>query len=189
MKKLCILALGLLALPALADNNRGFYVGIGGAGIKDEQDGVDNVSRIRAVELFGGYKYNNALGAELRIGSGQREGVSTSYADANGNILSGSLVRDIDSYQSIYYKPELVNEEAKLYALIGYTHLSTSGKVNAADGTTVYEADDSESGASYGVGVGFVINEHFNVNFEYRNICDEISNKPNLAAVNIDYRF
>jgi len=189
MKKLCILALSLLAFPALADNNRGFYVGLGGSSIKDEQDGVDNVSRLRAVELFGGYKYNAALGAELRIGSGQKEGISTSYEAADGTIASGNLVRDIDSYQSIYYKPELVNDEAKLYALIGYTHLSTSGKVTGPDGTVVYDRDDSESGLSYGVGVGFVINEHFNVNFEYRNICDEISNKPNLAAINLDYRF
>ncbi|RYY77265.1 MAG: porin family protein [Gammaproteobacteria bacterium] len=189
MKKLCILALSLLALPVLADNNRGFYLGIGGASIKDEQDGVNNVSRLRAVEFFGGYKYNNALGAELRIGSGQKEGTSTNYADSNGNVLSRNLVRDIDSYQSIYYKPELVNDEAKLYALIGYTHLSTSGKVTGADGATIYDIDDSASGLSYGVGVGFVVNEHFNVNFEYRNICKDISNKPNLAAVNIDYRF
>jgi outer membrane autotransporter protein len=189
MKKLCILALSLLALPVLADNNRGFYVGIGGSTIKDEQDGVNNVSRIGAVELFGGYKYNSALGAEVRFGSGQKTGTSGNYAAADGTILSGSLEREIDSYQSIYYKPELVNDEAKLYALLGYTHVSTSAKVNAEDGTLVYETDDSASGFSYGVGVGFVINEHFNVNFEYRNICKEISNKPNLASINLDYRF
>ncbi len=189
MKKLCILAISLLALPVLADNNRGFYAGIGGVTIKDEQDGVDNVSRIRGVELFGGYKYNAALGGELRIGSGLKSGTSTSYADADGAILSGNLEREIDSYQSIYYKPELVNDEAKLYALLGYTHLSSSGKVTAKDGTVVYDIDDSASGFSYGIGVGFVIDEHFNVNLEYRNICKEISNKPNLASINIDYRF
>jgi hypothetical protein len=189
MKKLCILALGLLALPALADNNRGFYVGLGGAGIKDEQDGVNNVSRIRAIELFGGYKYNNALGGEIRIGSSQKSGTGKNYATADGTVLSGNLERDIDSYESIYYKPELVNDEAKLYALLGYTHLSTSGKVTDQAGTVIYDVEDSASGFSYGVGVGFVINEHFNVNFEYRSICKEVSNKPNLAAVNIDYRF
>ena len=171
MKKLCVLALSLMALPVLADNNRGFYLGAGGATIKDEQDGVDNVSRIRAVEVFGGYKYNSALGVELRLGSGQSTGTSTSYAAADGTIQSGSLEREIDSYQSIYYKPELVNDEAKLYALIGYTHLSSSAKVNAADGSLVYSVDDSASGLSYGVGVGFVINEHFNINFEYKNRC------------------
>lgn len=188
MKKLCVLALSLLALPVLADNNRGFYLGIGGSSIDDEQDGVEDLSKIRAIEVLGGYKYNNALGVELRIGRGQSTGTSSTYLDANGAVQTGELERDIDSYQSIYYKPELVNDEAKLYALIGYTHLSTSAEANVA-GSKVYSADDSASGFSYGVGVGFVINDHFNINLEYKNICEEISDDPNMASVNIDYRF
>lgn len=189
MKKLCVLALSLLTLPALADNERGFYIGAGVASIDDLQDGIDNVSQIRAVELFGGYKYNAALGVELRLGNGQTTGESNRYFDSTGKLQSGSLERDIGSYQSIYYKPELVNDEAKLYALLGYTHLNSSGKIFDATGKLVSSSDDSASGYSYGLGVGFVINEHFNINLEYKNICEEISGKPNLASVNIDYRF
>jgi opacity protein-like surface antigen len=189
MKKLCVLALSLLALPVLADNDRGFYVGAGAASIKDTQDGVDNVSQIRAAELFGGYKYNGALGIELRLGSGQTTGTSTRYFDALGALQTGTLERDIGSYQSLYYKPELVNDEAKLYALLGYTHLNSSGKIKDSTGKLVRSSDSSSSGYSYGIGVGFVVNEHFNVNIEYKNICEDISGKPNLASVNVDYRF
>ncbi len=189
MKKLCVLALGLLALPALADNERGFYVGGGVASIEDEQDGLDDVSRIRAVEIFGGYKYNAALGVELRLGNGQTTGPSKNYLDALGAVQTGSLKRDIGSYQSIYYKPELVNDEAKLYALLGYTHVNTSGRILDNTGKLVRSSDDSFSGYSYGIGIGFVIDAHFNVNFEYKSICKEISDKPNLASINIDYRF
>jgi len=189
MKKLCVFALSLLALPALADNNRGFYIGAGAASIEDIQDGVDNVSRIRAIEIFGGYKYNAALGVELRLGNGQTTGTSTAYFDDQGALQRGSLERDIGSYQSLYYKPELVNDEAKLYALIGYTHVSSSGKILDSTGALVRSSDNSESGLSYGLGVGFVINERFNINLEYKNICEEISGKPNLASINIDYRF
>jgi opacity protein-like surface antigen len=189
MKKLCVLALSLLALPALADNEHGFYIGAGVASIDDYQDGVDNVSKIRAAELFGGYKYNEYLGVELRLGNGQTTGTSTSYFDAQGALKTGTLERDIGSYQSLYYKPELVNDEAKLYALLGYTHVNSSGKIMDADGKLVRSSDGSESGFSYGIGVGFVINEHFNINFEYRNICEGISDKPNLASINVDYRF
>lgn len=189
MKKLCILALSLLALPALADNNRGFYLGAGVASISDLQDGVDNVSQIRAAEFFGGYKYNAALGIELRLGSGQTTGTSSSYFDEKGALQKGTLERDIGSYQSLYYKPELANDEAKLYALLGYTHVNSSGKTLDAEGKLVRSSDGSASGYSYGLGVGFVINEHFNINIEYKNICEEISGKPNLASVNIDYRF
>jgi opacity protein-like surface antigen len=191
MKKLCVLALSLLALPALADNNRGFYLGAGLSSIKDYQDGVDNVSQIRAAELFGGYKYNDALGIELRLGSGQSTGTTNVYFDSTGALQAGNLEREIDSYQSIYYRPELVNDEARLYALIGYTHLSSSGRVLDSAGKEIagQTKDGSASGLSYGLGIGFVINEHFNINFEYKNICEDISGKPNLASVNLDYRF
>jgi opacity protein-like surface antigen len=190
MKKLCVLALSLISLSVLADNDRGFYLGAGASSIKDSQDGVDEIGRIRAAELFGGYKYNNALGIELRLGSGKNVGKSDTYLDASGATQSGKLEREIDSYQSIYYKPELVNDEAKLYALIGYTQLSSSGRVlNDAGAVVVPAKDVSVSGLSYGVGVGFVINEHFNINFEYKNICDEISDEPKVASVNVDYRF
>jgi outer membrane autotransporter protein len=189
MKKLCVIALSLLALPVLADNNRGFYLGAGAASIKDSQDGMDNMSQIRATEFFGGYKYNDALGIELRLGKGQTTGTSSLYFDDKGALQKGSVEREIGNYTSLYYKPELVNDEAKLYALLGYTHVDTSGTVKDATGKEVRSADGSASGYSYGLGVGFVVNEHFNINFEYKNLSDEISGKPNLASVNLDYRF
>ena len=168
MKNAYFLALSLLAIPALADNNRGFYLGLGASSIQDEQD-VKDITAIRTGEILGGYKYNAALGFELRLGSGIKEGVSKDK----------SVSREIGNYQSIYYKPELVNDDAKLYALLGYTKLSTS----------LNDASESYSGGSYGVGIGFVINEKFNVNFEYKNICDDLYNKPNTASINLDYRF
>jgi opacity protein-like surface antigen len=189
MKKLCVLALSLLALPVLADNNRGFYLGAGAASLKDDQDGVEDISQIRAAEFFGGYKYNNALGIELRLGKGQSTGTSNTYLDVANVLQPGSLEREIGNYRSIYYKPELVNDEAKLYALLGYTHVSTSGTIKDEAGALVRSTDVSASGFSYGVGIGFVINDHFNINIEYKNLSDEISDKPNLASLNLDYRF
>jgi opacity protein-like surface antigen len=189
MKKLCIIALSLLTLPALADNNRGFYVGLGGSVIEDYQDGVDDLSNIKAAEILGGYKYNSALGVEIRFGKGKTTGTSRFYFDDARALQNGSVKREIGSYSSLYYKPELVNDEAKLYALIGYTHVNSSGTVKDAAGKVVRSSDGSVSGFSYGIGVGFVINEHFNVNIEYKNLSDEISGKPNLASLNFDYRF
>lgn len=176
MKKAYLLALGLLAVPALADNNRGFYLGVGASTIDDRQDKPIDTTAIRAAEVFAGYKYNAALGVELRLGSGLKEGESK----------DGLLQRDIGSYQTLYYKPELVNDEAKLYALIGYATLHSS--VNQ-DTAVPANKEISYSGTAYGIGIGFVINEQFNVNVEYKNPCDEVYNKPNTASLNFDYRF
>ena len=203
MKKLGVLMLSLLAIPALADNNQGFYIGVGGVSIKDYQDKITDVTRIKGVEYFGGYKYNDALGVELRLGSGKSTGMA-SYNLPNGTDVNQrhfyDINRDIGNYRSIYYKPELVNDEAKLYGLIGYTQVATEGTeldtLSKFDGKvwnplskTTTNTKSTLSGFSYGVGVGFVLDEHFNINLEFRNICNEISGKPNLASVNVDYRF
>jgi opacity protein-like surface antigen len=203
MKKLCVIALSLLALPVLADNSRGFYLGLGGSVIDDYQDGVDDMSNIKAVEMLGGYKYNDALGVEIRFGKGKTTATSSYSLGIDSkpsprNVYS--FEREIGNYTSIYYKPELVNEEAKLYGLFGYTIGKTSGSSRidlvednqgkwVTKSSTSKSSESSFSGFSYGIGVGFVINEQFNINLEYKNICNEISGKPNLASVNVDYRF
>lgn len=174
----------------MADNTKGFYIGAGVSSIKDYQDGVEDITRIRATELLGGYKYNDALGIELRVGNGYQTGTSSFYFSAPGTaIQSGALERTINNYKSIYYKPELINDEAKFYALLGYTSVNSSVDVQDNLGNLVSQTEGSNSGYSYGLGVGFVVSAHFNFNIEYKNICDEISGKPNMASVNMDYRF
>jgi hypothetical protein len=199
MNKAYFFALTLLAAPALADNHRGFYVGIGASGVNDKQDMVTlsngmtlgDTTAIRTGEIIGGYKFNNALGGEIRIGSGLRSGQGITYGVTSEGALEemGDFERDLGTYGSIYYKPELENDDAKLYALIGYTQISTSKTTKDLTGTELKGPNDSYSGVSYGIGVGFVIDEHFNINFEYKNICDDLYNKPNMSSVNFDYRF
>jgi outer membrane autotransporter protein len=192
MKKICILAIALSAMPVFADNKSGFYLGAGAShlsNLKDTQDATDNLSAIRSVELFGGYKYNNALGVELRLGNGMKEGVDNNYSNASGSITNAKLTREIDNYEALYYKAELINKEAKLYALLGYSHVNSNARIASATGESISAEKVSASGYSYGLGIGFVIDEHFNINFEYKNLCDELSDKPNLASINVDYRF
>ncbi len=195
MKLITAAVLSLIPVCAAADNYHGFYLG-GGGGIVSFEDSssVDadlNDIDLNAIELFGGYKYNSALGIELRVGTNfsERE-ISSEVEDAG---VTHGLEREvsIDHYQSLYYRPELANEVAKLYGLIGYSQLEySSTTVNATGGTFgVEDTSESESGFSYGVGIGFVINADFNINFEYRRLIDKKDYEVELAGINFDYRF
>ncbi|RYZ93730.1 MAG: hypothetical protein EOO68_21585 [Moraxellaceae bacterium] len=200
LKKVSVLAFGFIALPTLANNDKGFYLGLGAAVVDDRQDFITigttqynvNTKKPRVGEIIGGYKYNNVLGGEIRIGSGFVGGKGTPFAfntAGTDTVPTGKIEREIGDYQSIYYKAELVNDEAKLYALLGYSQLSTSVSSEDLNGNKLGSSSESYSGVSYGVGIGFIVNERFNVNFEYRNICEELYDKPNTAGINIDYRF
>lgn len=192
MKNLTVLLLSLISAYAAADNTRGFYLG-GGLGFTRFQDSSEfdhgtNGLRFRTIELFGGYKYNSPLGLELRVGGNYPKRDRTETVD--GQTLEHEY--KIDQYESLYYRPELANEEAKLYGLLGYSRLKrTQATTNLTDGSTFGEAETSEteSGLSYGVGVGFVVNMDYNINFEYRRIIDKSDYKANVAAINFDYRF
>lgn len=74
--QILILIGSVLALSqgAMADRERGVYIG-GGLGQADI--GVDNFLGgkipVKTAELFAGYKYNNWLGLEVRMGASLRD--------------------------------------------------------------------------------------------------------------------
>lgn len=177
----------MFSVVVLADNNQGFYAGAG-ASVTMFDDEVVDVDNAHAFELVGGYKYNAWLGVDLRVGKGISAGESDTYF-VGSNEMDGRLKREVDNYYSVYYKPEVINDEAKLYLLIGYTSMDFSEEIDAADGTRVSSVSGSESGASYGIGVGFMINKQVNFNIEYRTIPDERDRDPAMASANFDYRF
>lgn len=125
------------------------------------------------VEIFGGYKLNSFVGGEIRVGS------------------SGGSPK-LTNFESIYYRTESSNTVGKTYLLAGYTHAD----IEASNGNYNF------SGFSYGAGVGFVINDHFNLNLEYKvladakgthyiNNIDEEDKEIKLSSVSatVDYRF
>lgn len=198
----------LVTINAWADNSRGFYVG---GGVLDtgafEYPTKENSINVKSIELFGGYKYNALLGFELRYGEGfKSKQTKTSLPGNDGATLDTEY--EIDSITSIYYKPELINDEAKLYALLGYVNLERSVKFNGSSGNTssvveyvasspTFDPDDSfsdstlttkGSGFSYGLGFGFVVTKKFNINVEYRILLDQADEIVRTAGVYFDYR-
>ena len=128
----------------------------------------------KPVELFGGYKLNPFVGGEIRVGG------------------SGGTDK-ISNFESVYYRTESANSVGKTYLLVGYTHLdleTTAGNFNF-------------NAFSYGAGVGFIINDQFNLNLEYKVLVDGkgthyvskfISDENqkmmlNSVSATVDYRF
>lgn len=190
MKKYLIALLGFCSLQAMADNQRGFYAGGGLTLIDDTKDSVTKTDEASAGEIFGGYKYNGLLAAELRVGSGTSTGNYKSYV--NGAFAGTKIERDVGEYVSIYYKPEVINKEAKLYALVGYTNMDiTYDTFSFPDGVETLDSsvEVKASGFSYGVGIGYMMTKKITANLEWKNLSDEIDNSINATSLTVDYRF
>jgi hypothetical protein len=176
MKKIALVAACLFSLPTFADNLKGYYAGAAFDFIDgNATDASNNNVDFRGIEFHGGYKYNSWLGAEARVGFGMS---GETFSMQDGNTLVDVDV-DIDHFESIYYRAEAANTTAKLYGLLGYSNVQTT----SGDEST------SASGPSYGFGVGFVIHESANLNFEYRQLLNSSDNEFTSLSIGFDYRF
>ncbi len=173
MKKILVAALALSAVSAFADT--GSYDGFYvGGGVSSVRNTWDD-NTWQPLELFGGYKLNPFVGGEIRVG-----------ASSGGDSK-------ITNYESIYYRTESANSVGKTYLLVGYTHAD----VEAETGNFNF------NGFSYGAGVGFVINDHFNLNLEYKVLSnakgtwyqdkftrvEDLNIKLSSVSATVDYRF
>ena len=214
MKKyICLISI-LAPINVWADNMRGFYVG---AGVSDidafEYPTKESTVNIKSVELFGGYRYNDLAGIEIRYGGGFKGNEARTRLPGSDTIRLNTEY-EIDSFQSIYYKPELLNYEAKLYALLGWTTLERAVTFNDfqgdvsqinqyIDGSPTFDdyptfEDENDigdptltsklSGYSYGLGMGFIVNPKLNINVEYRIILDKGEEMVRAAGIYFDYR-
>lgn len=184
-------ALGFSAMNTLADTNtRGLYIGAGGSFVdSNNEDEQGNNVEFNVVEGYVGYKYNGYLGVEARIG--------TALSSDDATTLSGTSKTefDLNYYAGVYWRPEQKNEVAKLYGLFGYatTEIDQTALVLDQGGNFVKPEgglqSNSVEGFSYGIGVGFVLDEHFNLNFEYKSIIDTDTTELSGFALNVDYRF
>ncbi len=171
----------------------GFYLGVGGALVSDNQrinihlDDVDR--RYRMGNVFVGYKHNSWLGAEVRYGQGLQTERREILLPGEGEAVPALARGNVDSYRSFYYRPELINELAKTYLLLGYTQMELSGTVHDGQNNLLLAYSDTESGASYGLGIGFAFDRRFNLNFEYLVILDRHGERMTTTGASVDFRF
>lgn len=191
------LCAALIASSSWADYQRGFYGSVGLAKVSgDDRTGFED-AELSMVELIGGYKYNAALGLELRAGYGSNEdkdNSSTYFADiaaADDTDTVTAIERELSNYAAIYYRPELISDEARLYGLLGYARLDTEVTLlgDVATDQRLASQSESHSGLSYGMGIGFFIQKRFGINFEYRRLLSKDDYRFKTAGINFDYRF
>lgn len=193
MKRVClsstfVCTLLLLSGFVFADNSRGFYAG-GSAGVVFANDlmiadPLDNDKDLvlGALEVMGGYKYNSLLGMDVRIGAG--------LLDSSLRISESAKAEyQVDNYYSVYYRPEIINKFGSWYGLIGYTNLSASIETVNNDGDVSATGDFSESGLSYGFGIGWFYDNNVNFHAEVRNLLDKDDVSLTIFNLGFNYRF
>jgi len=167
-----------LSLTAHADNLEGFYVGGGATRVETNfSTPTGGSTSVNAVEFLGGYKYSPYIGGEVRVGTGVSE---SSTVSGTGVPIELSL----SHFESVYYRMESANQTAKSYILLGFANVEIEGEDGAGNSESL-----SESGLSYGAGIGFVLNEFSNLNFEYRVLVDTDDLEFTSMSVNYDFRF
>ncbi len=153
------LPLTLLAPQTYADNNRGFFAGAG----------------VSAINVDDSPAFDMGLGEERLYLDEPYESIALGAGE--------ELTMDIDHYSAIYYRAEAVNQTGRFYALLGYADIEFTMKGSALSETL------SEDDFSWGLGAGFILNPHLNLNFEYRNLLDVNEYRFTTITASLDYRF
>jgi opacity protein-like surface antigen len=170
MKKLLLAAaLSTFACAASADDR--FYAG-GNVAFWNYTEGDQDVKyNVSSLEGVVGFNVWNIINIEGRLGlglEGSTETVSYIVNPATPTVTASRPTKlNLDNYASVYIKPELKNDVATFYALLGVSSVSASTE-NEDE-----ERDLSVTGLSYGLGMAFYVTESALVNMEFRNLVQD----------------
>lgn len=154
-KVLALTALLLVSSAALAEDNGGFYAGLGALEIKAKNfcNGASNCDDTDTKwNAFGGYRFNENFAAEatyLDLGSFSMGPLN---GDANSWELSGLAILPIGSFFKSY--------PMELYARAGLARV----KVN----TNFSSSDTNDAEAVWGVGLNLPITDKIGARLDYR---------------------
>jgi opacity protein-like surface antigen len=186
--RLTLLLLSATLSGLACADGQGFYLGGNYAFINLGEDSQRvSTSDMGNLELTGGYKYRDWAGLELRLGTGVR--AKRDELGIGAPAGSTHARHETDQYQSIYYRAELVNNEARLYFLVGYTSLKMTSRYYDGEQAVLDRVSRSASGPSYGIGVGFRTENDMNINVEYRLLADTDDEQFGALSLGFDYRF
>ena len=184
MKWLLLVCILLLSSQTHASRERGFFIGTGFSLIDvGVDDFFDNRVNFKGVEVIAGYKYNGYLGLDVRYGLSPADESFFGGEDPDTGLDLVSEA-DFENFISYYYRPEIANDIAKLYLLLGQASVTITTTEEDGSSTT-----RDERANSWGVGFGLWVNRKFDVTFEYRQLLSTENESITINAVNIEYRF
>lgn len=190
MKKQWLLGVAFLAAGAQAEQFD-YYAGAGLGIWNFTEKSHNKVFNVSSLEVQGGLTFWNWLSLEGRLGAGVEGSTELTGYKENGNTLPQNTELTLDNYASLYVKPELRNDIAKLYALLGFSSVSSSTESTKLDSASTKNGSNSNtiSGLSFGVGMGFQMSEAAVINLEYVRLVQDSGFRYNGYNVGFNYRF
>jgi outer membrane autotransporter protein len=168
MKKLLLLGLSSLALTAHAWQPT-LYVGGGASSWQFHPHQFGYNYTIGTLEGIAGVELSPYTSVEARLGAGLN------------SAREAGVEMEANYFGSLYFKPQLRNEKASLYGLLGVT--SVDMDVSAGLGSDTY------TDMSYGIGVSFVINPNVDFIAEWRKLINADEFDARGGTIGFNYRF
>jgi opacity protein-like surface antigen len=167
-----LFALGIT--PAFADNEGGFYAGVGAGQFNIEVDDVDTTDEFEEAfdgddtvyKVFAGWRFNPFISVEL------------DYIDLGGpedTIDDIKVKAEIDGFAP-YLIGTLPVGPIELFARVGYYFYDVE-----ISGQNIGSVSDSDEDLVYGAGVGLTLFEHLHARLEYEII--DVSDVDDANAI------
>jgi OOP family OmpA-OmpF porin len=174
------LLLALVSTSAFADNDRGFYVGVGAGQFNVEIESVNRQSfdaDDTVYKVFGGFRFNKFISVELDYIDLGNPG------DSGSNFSFESKIKGFAPY--VIGTIPLGPIEA--FGRVGYYFydVETSGNLAGFNASV----DDHSEDLVYGVGVGMAFFDHLTTRLEYEFFDIEDTESANAIWLSAAFRF
>lgn len=178
MKKILFIALSTCAASAHAWKPE-FYAGsnYGSFQLEQSEPMIDANFTMLTLDVMAGIRVLPYVTLEGRVGSGLNK-------DGETPPNVGTRIEvETKYFASVYFRPELRNDKASLYGLLGYTTMEFETEPQGPN------AETEQDGLSAGVGIGFVMNDRVDIRFEWKQIVNSDSVSARGGSVGFTYSF
>jgi OOP family OmpA-OmpF porin len=171
-------ALALCALPAIAQEQRGFYAGasVGQSTISDGCSGVPGgVScddSATTFKLFGGYQFNRHIAAEL--------GYSDKLAEVSASGFGASASAKASAWELVAIPSYPLTDQFSVYGKIGGYYSEMKGSNGAKE---------TDNGLTFGLGAGYQFTRNVGMRVEWQRYSDVGGSDVDALNLGLLYRF